>query len=461
MSGKVSLARLVAFDIFAAMEDGKGRLDNIQNHYYKEYEGRLSRLDRNFITEIVYGTLRWRGKLYWILQNTSKRDLASTSPQVRTALLCGAYQVYYMDRVPDRAAVNESVEYVREKGEPNACTFVNGIMRQIARKAQYFPKPDKITKPVEYLTIQYSYPSWIVSRWLKRFKFERLEKILSESNKPPPYFARINSLKHDLKEANDLQTTLLRDERTHSERRPLRCVLRFKEAPDLSAESLFGQGHYTIQDEAAQLVSYLLAPNPEDKILDVCTGKGGKLSHLYELMLGQAELCGIDSNDEQLNYCRETMNRLGFTKYEIINQDFLTFNPEQKYNKILLDAPCSGLGVLRRHPEGKWQKQLSLVNDMKALQRSLLEKAWEILQPGGELVYAVCSFEPEETDHQLAYMLEKFGKENGNVEVLDVGDRMPDYYRRYVTRDKMLLIFAGNNDEMDGFGAFILKKTAR
>src|SRR5690606_18847278 len=108
MSAKVSLARIVAFDIFAAVEEGKGRLDTIQNNLYKEYEGKLSRLDRNFITEIVYGTLRWRGKLYWILQNTSKRDLASTSAQVRTALLCGAYQVYYMDRVPDRAAVNES-----------------------------------------------------------------------------------------------------------------------------------------------------------------------------------------------------------------------------------------------------------------------------------------------------------------------------------------------------------------
>lgn len=458
MSGKVSLARQVAFDIFAAVEGGDQRLDEVQSALFQEYQGRLSRLDRNFITEIVYGTLRWRGKLYWILQNTSKRDLSTTSPFVRTALLCGAYQVYYMDRVPDRAAVNESVEYVRARGEGNACSFINGIMRQIARKAQYFPKPDKVAKPAEYLTVQYAHPQWMVERWLKRFKFERMEKILAANNRPPPHTIRINSIKHPIKDADDLQTALLRDEKTHSERRPLRCALHLQESPDLTPESMFAQGLYTIQDEAAQLISYLLAPKKGDQVLDVCTGKGGKLSHLYELLGGESPILGIEKSAEQAELCQETMNRLGFTNFKVIVDDFLNFNPEQKYNKILLDAPCTGFGILRRHPEGKWQKPESLIREMEGRQRVLLRKAWDLLEVGGELVFAVCSFESEETEGQLNFAKENFA---GQCEVINPSERLPDYYRRYVTRDDILLIFPGNSDEMDGFGAFILKKTPK
>ena len=124
----------------------------VLNDYYKQYDKKLKRLDRNFIKEIVYGSLRWHSKLYWILQHTSKRDLDKSSPEVQAALVVGTYQIYYMDRVPDRAAVNESVEYIRKKGQASACSFVNGILRQIARRAEYFAKPDKKTKPVDYLS---------------------------------------------------------------------------------------------------------------------------------------------------------------------------------------------------------------------------------------------------------------------------------------------------------------------
>ena len=221
--------------------------------------------------------------MFWILQNTSNRDLTKVSPQIRSALVVGTYQIYYMDRVPDRSAVNESVEYVRKRGQSNACSFVNGILRQIARRAEYFAKPDKEKEPAGYLAMQYAHPKWVIERWLAQFDFARVEKIAAANNKVPPIFVRVNSMR-DLP-AYKLQSRLLKDEHIHSERRPLRCSLHLKTFPELGEGSLFAQGYYTFQDEAAQLISFLVQPQKDETIIDLCTGKGGKLTHIYELAI--------------------------------------------------------------------------------------------------------------------------------------------------------------------------------
>ncbi|NBQ52084.1 MAG: hypothetical protein EBU49_00675, partial [Proteobacteria bacterium] len=213
----------------------------------------MKRLDRNLVKELLYGSLRWYSKIYWILQNISSRNLDQTSPEVRAALVIGTYQIFYMDRVPERAAVNESVEYVRSKGQANAVPFVNGILRQIARRAEYFAKPDKTRQPIDYLALQFAFPRWMIERWMKQFRLERLETMLPAMNLPPPYTIRINTLKTPVSEAHLFQTELLRQEKTHSDRCNLRGALHCKEAPDTDPDSLFAAGWYTIQDEASQL----------------------------------------------------------------------------------------------------------------------------------------------------------------------------------------------------------------
>ena len=179
---------------------------------------------------------------------------------------------------------------VRLRGQASAVSFVNGILRQIARRAEYFAKPDKKAKPAEYLALQFAHPLWIVRRWLEAFGFERMETMLASNNQPPPWSVRVNALKTPLTDINTLQNALLRDESTHSERRPLRSALTLKESPNLDAESWFGKGYYTIQDEASQLIAHLVDPKPGEVIVDAAAGPGGKLSHVYEMAEGKAEI---------------------------------------------------------------------------------------------------------------------------------------------------------------------------
>lgn len=455
-------AREVAYDAFVQVMD-HGRLpDEVTEELYAALPSPLKRVDRNLVKEILYGSLRWYAKIFWILQNTSTRDLKETTPEIRAALVLGTYQIFYMDKVPDRAAVNESVEYVRKKGQANAVSFINGILRQIARRAQYFAKPDKIAKPVEYLALQFSHPAWIVERWFDHFKFDRMETLLASNNQPPPWAVRVNQMKTPFTQIHELQQQLLKTERTHSERRPLRSSLHLRQSPDLEAKSLFGQGYFTIQDEASQLIGLIVDPQPGEAVLDAACGPGGKLGHLYELCGGKARLTACERNPAQVAKAKKTMARLGHgvegadgEKVTWIESDLMAMNAPAAFDRILLDAPCSGLGVLRRHPEGKWLKRSSLIRQMAETQRQLLEHVLTMLKPGGQLIYSVCSFEPEESLDHVPWLKDKLGD---SIELLSPVSRLPDYYKRYVTRQNLLMVYAGNQDDMDGFAAFILRK---
>jgi 16S rRNA (cytosine967-C5)-methyltransferase len=450
----LSLAREIAYDTFVAVMEQKQKPERVLEQKYTQFDKKLKRLDRNFIKELVYGSLRWHGKLFWILQNTSKRDLNKSSGEIRAALIMGTYQIYYMDRVPDRAAVNESVEYIRKKGQSSACSFVNGILRQIARRAEYFTKPDKTTKPKEYLALQFSHPEWLVERWLKQFKFDKLEQMLAQNNQPPYFTIRINTRKTKPEDAHLLQERLLKEEKVRSERRPLRSSLRLKETPPLGQDSLFEKGYFTVQDEASQLIAYLVDPKSKETVADVCAGPGGKLSHIYELGDGDIELFAVEKDDVQLKRAQDNTQRLGFENLHWVHEDFLNWKPRKKMDKILLDAPCTGLGVLRRHPEGKWHKSPAGIKDIAANQYKMICHALSRLKIGGNLIYSVCSFEPEESEAHVKKLLVDFGDK---IELISPVSRLPDYFKKYVTRKNILEIYAGNPDAMDGFAAFIIK----
>lgn len=444
--------REVALDAFVEVMDHHRKPEAAVAYLYEKHAKNIKKIDKNFVKELLYGSLRWYAKMFWILQNTANRDLEKVTPQVRSALIIGTYQIYYMDRVPDRAAVNESVEYIRKKGQANACSFVNGILRQIARRAEYFAKPDKNKDPAAYLSLQYAHPRWMINRWLTQFNYERTEEIASANNRVPPVFVRVNT-RRDLP-AYQLQSRLLKEERMHTERRPLRCSLRLRNFPQLEQGSLFAEGFYTIQDEAAQLVSFLVNPQADETVLDLCSGVGGKLSHLYELSDGAARITAIDKNAKRLQQAQETMQRMGHEGVTFLTADITEWASETQVDKILLDAPCSGLGVLRRHPEGKWHKNEALIKQMAQLQRELIIRAFAWLKKGGELVYSVCSFEVEESNAVLEYIKVELGE---RMSLVSPVSRLPDYYKRYVTRRNILQIYPGNHDAMDGFSAFIIR----
>jgi 16S rRNA (cytosine967-C5)-methyltransferase len=452
---RLSIAREISYDTLVAVVGERKDPSEVLELQYQKFGPKLKRIDKNLAKEIVFGTLRWWSKMYWILQHTSSRDLNKSSTEVKVALCAGTYQIYYLDKIPDRAAVNESAEYMRKRKQTSAVSFVNGILRQIAKKASYFPKPNKEEKPVEYLSLQYAHPEWIVKRWHQRFKFERLSEMLKKSNETPPVTIRMNSLKTDFEDQADFMKLLLKEESIHSSKRPLRGAVRLKQSPDLSKDSLFGKGFYTIQDESSQLIAHLVAPKEGDLIVDACSGPGGKLTHIYELALGKAEIHSIEKDESQYEKAISNAKRLGFDDINFVHKDFLEFSPEKAPNKILIDAPCTGLGVLRRHPDGKLHKTSDIVENMSSKQKSILKHALEMLAPGGEIIFSVCSFELDETSDQLKWLKSEF---SDKIEVVPPTDRLQDFYKKYVNRDGVLSVYAGNQDLMDGFGAFIIRK---
>jgi 16S rRNA (cytosine967-C5)-methyltransferase len=452
---KVTPARLIACDAFVEIMEKKRKPDDVLDELYSKYPGDVKRIDRNLTKEILFGGLRWYKKIFWILQHTSSRDLMKVSPQVRASLVLATYQIFYMDRVPERAAVNEAAEYIKTKKEMGAVGFVNGILRQIARRAEYFTKPDKKKQPIEYLALQFAHPEWLVSRWLPRFGFEKMETMLAANNQPPPLFIRVNTLKTPIDRVRDFQDELLKTEHMQSEKINIKCGLILKKHPDLGPESLFARGFYTIQDQASQIIPYLLNVGPDETILDASAGPGGKFAHIYELGAEKIALIGIEKDADQMQRAKDNMKRLGHVKsVTYIEADFLTVKPTEKISKILLDAPCTGLGVLRRHPEGKWHKDLSGIAAMSKRQREMIAHALTLLDKGGELLYSVCSFEPEESLEHLNWIKSEF---NDKIEVISLVSRLPDYFKRYVTRENALMIYAGNQDDMDGFAAFAVK----
>ncbi len=456
---KISIARKLAYDAFIQIMEKKQNSDHVINDIFNDKKYiTIKRIDKNFIKELLFGSLRWYSKLYWILQKTSKRDLKTVSPECRSALILGTYQIFYMDRVPDRSAVNESVKYIKFKKEYSATTYINGILRTIARKTEYYTKPDKEKKPISYLSLQYSHPIWLVNNWLKKFSFDRTRAILAYNNQNPPYTIRINALK--FKTRNEIQyfhLELLRKEKLISYNTHLNECLKLKQFPAKDKNSLFLQGYFSFQDESSQLIAHLVSPQKGERILDACMGPGGKTSHIYELSRGTIHLTAIDNSKNQVERAASNFHRLGInSSINFSCQDFLEYKDHNNYfDKILIDAPCSGLGVIRRKPESKWLKDTSILNKFTQKQRKLLQKAYNLVKDGGEVVYSVCSFEDDEVKNQLLWLKETYREK---IEIVPLAERIPDYYLRFVVNKELLLIIPNTNLSMDGFGAFVFRK---
>ena len=483
----ISPARMISYNTLVDLINNQSNVEQTLNAVLKKFSRQLKRQDLSLAYEIIYGSLRWWDKLYWILQNYSTRNLDHSSNEVKVALLAGTYQIFYLERVPNRASINESSEYVRIKKQHSAVPFVNGILRQVAMKARYFPKPDQNTDPDKFLALQYSHPIWLVQRWLKQFKFAKLEQMLKNINKKPPITIRFNlSFGIQLNNQN-MQHLLLKNRNKNPQKRPLRNCFQLIDLPDLSENSLFGRGIITIQDESSQLIAPLLNPEKNDTILDACAGPGGKLTHIYELC-AQLYLTDLTNQDDlpddhhdlsdidyfdpsvhddfpriiafekkQFSYNRmiENLRRHHCSGVITMFSDFLHYTPSTPVNKILLDAPCSGLGVLRRHPEGKLFKKPKLIDDMIVEQRKLLEHGFNILCEGGIIVFSICSFEHQEIYSHLEWLEENYPNTH---KIVDPSPYLQAFYRRYINSDKILLIYGGNSDGMDGFSAVIIKK---
>jgi 16S rRNA (cytosine967-C5)-methyltransferase len=357
----------------------------------------LSVQDRGFITELVYGSIRMQGTLNYVLGLFLKRPINSLPVWIRLILRLGTYQIMFMDHIPDRAAVNESVNLAKKYGHPGTVKLVNGVLRNISRHRENLTYPSLNQDPVAYISTVYSHPRWLVERWMKQFGIEGCISLCKVDNEPPCVTIRTNTLKIT---RDQLMKRLIEEgvKCRPGYYTPEGVIL--EEVSSVAFLPSFQEGLFQVQDESSMLVAHVLSPKPGSNVLDACAAPGGKATHAAQMMQNQGLIKAFDIYPHKLNLIRENCIRLGIDMIEVCHGDAQSF-PQELNNwadYTLVDAPCSGLGVLRRRPDSRWRKSESTIKELVSLQKSILISAAKTVKPGGILVYSTCTMTPEENE---------------------------------------------------------------
>jgi 16S rRNA (cytosine967-C5)-methyltransferase len=353
--------------------------------------------DRGLLTELVYGTLRMRGRLDWIVGQLYRGDAAALETAVRNILRTGLYQLLFSDRIPPFAAVNEAVGIARDLS-PASSGLVNAILRNALRRKDAILWPDIAKAPEKAIAVLYSHPLWLVRRLLAQFDMEEAIAVCRANNTIPPLTLRVNTLRASREQAlAALAKAGITAERTLFS---LDGVVLVSPAAGLRETTPYTEGLIRIQDEASQLIAPLVAPEPGERILDLCAGAGGKTLHIAALMENRGSITALDLHSERLGMLRDEAGRLGASIVETRTADAAVPLEDFRgiFDRVLLDAPCSGLGTLRRNPEIRWRLAPADINRFMQTQKRLLTNAARCVRPGGRLVYSVCAVTPEENE---------------------------------------------------------------
>jgi len=385
---------------------------------------RLDDRDRAFAFHLIQGVLRWRLRLDWIIARSAHFPFSKIEPQTLNILRVALYQIFFMDRVPQSAAVDEAVKQTRRFGRKHLGKFVNGILREICRGKDRIGFPDPAKEWVTYLSVKYSYPPWLVRKWTRELGSEGTERLLEAQNRIPGLVVRVNSLQ------TERSSLIHRLAEEGLEGKPTRYSpdgIDF-EGPIRSISSLvaFKKGLFQPQSEAAQICSRLLCPRPGERVLDLCAGLGGKSTHISQLMRDQGPVIALDKSPARLISLVENARRLKMHAIVPVAADAskrLSFLFKGTFHRILVDAPCSALGILSRHPDGKWSRDDNDIKRLAELQGKILQEAAPLLRRGGRMLYVTCTISKEENEDVVARFLER----QRSMALEDLKDHAPSW----------------------------------
>jgi 16S rRNA (cytosine967-C5)-methyltransferase len=448
-------ARRTALEILNRVEQTGRTLDQVLEERAPEMLQNLSPADRRLVNAIVYGVLRWRRRLDRLIQEHANMPAARISPGIGNILRIAAFQISFLDRVPDFAVVDTSVELAKQTVSVKSGRFVNGLLRNLLRSRPLEMDALLPADPVHAMAIRLSFPDWLARRWVRRFGIEEAVRLCEALNWIPPLTVRTNTLRisrDDLKEmlgpdCEGVSTT------------PYAPEGLFFAAPSKPIDQLqaFCRGFFQVQDEAAQLVSRLLSPKPGETILDACSGMGGKTGHIGQLMNNTGAVFAADKQAHKLERLAAEMERLSISIVKTRRLDLDDPSPEglpHSFDRILLDAPCSGTGVIRRNPDIKWVRAKQDLARFARRQLAYLCALADRVASGGMLVYAVCSMEPEETSQ----VVENFLKIHPEFAI--VAD-VPDFNEKEAASpmdEKGFFVSLPHLHGMDGFFAVRMKR---
>jgi 16S rRNA (cytosine967-C5)-methyltransferase len=447
----VDPARETALKILYDINEN-GAYSNLSvNKHLEAYD--FKSIDRAFITDLVYGTTKWKLTIDWMIEKFSNIRLRKLSPWVLNILRMGIYQLNYTDRIPVSAACNESVRLAKRYGHAASSSFVNAILRNISRAIEAgsdelkLPDPEK--NQIEYLCIKYSHPKWMVEKWLERFGFDFTEDLLNCNNRIPDFSVRVNTQKIS---RDELIETFGNEGIEAVPGKYVEESLVIKNPLPVSRLETFKQGYFQIQDESSMLAAKILDPQPGEVIMDLCSAPGGKATHIAELMENKGTVLARDIHEHKINIINSAAKRLSLNiiETEVFDAAVLDERYVGKADRVLVDAPCTGFGIIRRKPDIKWSRNDGDISAISSIQKNILATASKYLKPGGTLVYSTCTIEPEENEQ----VVKEFLKFNKNFYSAGISQYLPKGMLKPDAEDGYIQMYP-NIDGIDGF--FIAK----
>ncbi|MDP2302866.1 MAG: 16S rRNA (cytosine(967)-C(5))-methyltransferase RsmB [Ignavibacteria bacterium] len=393
--------RGLAVKILNRVERTDAYLDKLLDNEMKSHE--LSGQDKALLYEIVHGVVRWMGRLDWILSGFYKGQFSKAIPILKNALRVALYQIMFLDKVPEYAAVNEAVEFVKKLQGQKPADITNAVLRNILKNKNNLRYPDPEEDTIGYMAAYYSHPSWLVKRWLNRYGKEATEALLIANNERPYLTLRVNLLKISSPEfQNLLESVNLK----FSLGKYLPEFFKLQNLSNITQWQYFIEGYFNIQDESAGLACKLLQAEPGMRVLDLCAAPGGKSVYLADLMNNKGEIVSIDKFESRLKMLDKNLDRLAITCVKTVWADSLEYTTDELFDRVLADVPCSGIGTLSKKPDIKWKKDLLDIRNLNDLQSALIERAGNLVKIGGYIVYSTCTTEPEENFDIVSKFLE-------------------------------------------------------
>ena len=438
-------AREIAFKILCDIEENNNYSNIAINKHFKNYQ--MTNQDRGLATELIYGVVENKYYLDYIIDKLSKIKTQKLSTYVKILLRMGIYQIAFLNSISDYAAVNETVNLIK-KYDKRSSGFVNAILRNIIRNKEEVLNVDIENDDIMYLSTKYSYSPWMIKNFINSFGKDFTEDLIEANNEKPSIYLRTNTLKitrdeliEKLKESGlKVYKVSMVDE-----------AIKVENLKDIENNELFKEGLFTIQDISSMIASKVLNPKENSMALDVCSAPGGKTTHIATLMKNTGKVISRDVFEHKLKLINNTVNRLGLTNVEVQNFDasILDENSIDKFDYVLADVPCSGLGIIRRKPEIKF-KEASELSGLPDIQSKILNNASKYVKENGTLIYSTCTIHDEENIN----VVEQFLKENKNFELVPIENINIDLDNQ----EKGYIKIYPNIHGMDGFFIAKLKR---
>ena len=390
-------AREIALKALHRAESGEVPPREALNALFRRHA--CSERDRALATEVAYGTIRWRRRLDWMLGRLMRGNPETLTVWIRHVLRMGLYQLMMMDRIPAAAATHESVRLARRYGHEGTARLTNAILRAAVRKRDQLERPVCGEDPVTELGVTHSYPTWLTKRWIARFGVEAAGAFMQAGNRTPPVTIRVNTARST---PQDLAEALKRHGVHVEPGRWLGDYLSVRRVGDLRRLPAHEAGMFQVQDESGGLAVRLLDPKPGETIVDLCCAPGGKTTYIAQIVGTGGRVIACDVSPHRLRLVEENRRRMGLGQVRLVRMDGRLPGMNVAADRVLVDAPCSGLGVIARRPDLRWRRKAEEINRLRGEQLALLESGAGLVKRGGVLVYGTCTIEPEENEEVVA-----------------------------------------------------------